>query len=55
MVLPFFGSSIFMGLDKNIFFEGTTDNAFDTKLTAIDPTAIRAISLPDADGNSCFN
>ena len=45
-----FGSSIFMGLDKNIFFEGTTDNAFDTKLTAIDPTAIRAISLPDADG-----
>jgi hypothetical protein len=39
-----------MGLDKNLFFEGTTSNAFDTKLTAIDPTAVRAISLPDADG-----
>ena len=45
-----FGSSIFMGLDKNLFFEGSTDNAFDTKLTAIDPTATRSISLPDADG-----
>tara|TARA_B100001094_G_scaffold310383_1_gene344938 strand:- start:1067 stop:1822 length:756 start_codon:yes stop_codon:yes gene_type:complete len=45
-----FGSSIFMALNKNIFFEGGTDNAFDTKLTVEDPTAVRAITLPDADG-----
>ena len=45
-----FGSSIFMALNKNLFFEGSTSNAFDTKLTAIDPTATRSISLPDADG-----
>ena len=39
-----------MALNKNIFFEGGTDNAFDTKLTVEDPTAVRAITLPDADG-----
>ena len=45
-----FGSSIFMGLGKTVFFEGSTDNSFDTELTCVDPTAIRAINLPDADG-----
>ena len=39
-----------MGLSKNLFFEGATDNSFDTKLTVTDPTATRSISLPDADG-----
>lgn len=45
-----FGSSIFMGVNKNLFFGGSTSNAFDTKLTVEDPTAVRAITLPDADG-----
>ena len=34
----------------NIIFEGRTDNANDTTLTVIDPTASRTISLPDASG-----
>lgn len=45
-----FGSSIFMTLNKSIFFEGTTDNAFDTEIKCVDPTAVRAIEFPDADG-----
>ena len=34
----------------NIIFEGRTDNANDTTLTVVDPTASRTISLPDASG-----
>ena len=45
-----FGSSPVMALNQSIFFQGTTNNAFDTELVAVDPTAVRAISLPDADG-----
>ena len=45
-----FGSSPVMGLNQSVFFQGTTNNAFDTELVAVDPTAVRAISLPDADG-----
>lgn len=33
-----------------ISFEGTTDNAFETVLTVVDPTADRTISLPNASG-----
>ena len=33
-----------------IRFEGSTDNAFETFLTVVDPTADRTISLPDASG-----
>ena len=39
-----------MALNQSVFFQGTTNNAFDTELVAVDPTAVRAISLPDADG-----
>jgi hypothetical protein len=36
---------------QNAFvFEGTTDDAFETTLTVVDPTADRTISLPDNDG-----
>ena len=45
-----FGSSPVMGLNQALFFQGTTNNAFDTQLVAVDPTAIRTINLPDADG-----
>ena len=37
---------------QNAFvFEGATDDAFETTLTTIDPTADRTISLPNASGN----
>jgi hypothetical protein len=34
----------------NIIFEGATNNANDTTLTVVDPTANRTITLPDASG-----
>jgi hypothetical protein len=34
----------------NIIFEGASDNANETTLTVVDPTAARTISLPDASG-----
>jgi hypothetical protein len=34
----------------SIFFEGTTDDAFETTFGVINPTADRTISLPDANG-----
>jgi len=33
-----------------IRFEGSTDNAFETFLTVVDPTADRTITFPDATG-----
>jgi hypothetical protein len=35
---------------NNIVLEGTTDNAFETTVTAGDPTADRTITLPDVTG-----
>ena len=34
--------------DGNLVFEGATDNAFETTLTVVDPTADRTVSIPDA-------
>ena len=34
----------------SIFFEGTTDDAFETTFGVVDPTADRTINLPDASG-----
>jgi hypothetical protein len=34
--------------DGNIVFEGATDNAFETTLTVVDPTADRTVTIPDA-------
>jgi hypothetical protein len=36
--------------NNTILFEGATDDAYETKLTVIDPTADRTISLPNATG-----
>jgi hypothetical protein len=33
-----------------LFFEGATDNGFETLLTVVDPTADNTITLPDATG-----
>ena len=45
-----FGSSIVLSTSKFIAFEGSTDNAFETILNVIDPTADRTINLPNEDG-----
>ena len=39
-----------MGEDAEILFEGATDDAYETRLEAIDPTADRTIKLPNNDG-----
>jgi hypothetical protein len=39
-----------VNVDSNIVFEGATDNAFETTLTAVDPTADRTITLPNVSG-----
>ncbi len=36
--------------DANVVFEGATENAFETTLTVVDPTADRTITLPNATG-----
>ena len=39
---------IYLAATHGISYEGTTDDAFETTLTVVDPTADRTISLPDA-------
>ena len=39
-----------MGEDTTIIFEGATDDAYETTLTVVDPTADRTISLPNESG-----
>ena len=39
---------ILLPATHTIIYEGTTDDAFETTLTVVDPTADRTISLPDA-------
>ncbi len=34
--------------DGSLVFEGATDNAFETTLTVVDPTADRTVTIPDA-------
>lgn len=45
-----FTADITMGANVGIQFEGSTDDANQTKLLAADPTADRTIYLPNADG-----
>jgi hypothetical protein len=40
----------FIAAGNNITFEGATNNAFETTLDVVDPTADRTINLPDASG-----
>ncbi len=39
-----------MAEDVDIIFEGATDDAYETRLTTVDPTADRTISLPNESG-----
>ena len=41
---------IYLGGDKGIFFEGSTNDAYEVYLRSIDATADRSIRLPDASG-----
>lgn len=43
-------AGLYVGATQAITFEGPTDNAYETTLTAIDPTADRTISLPNLSG-----
>ena len=36
--------------DSSIIFEGATDDAYETTLTVVDPTADRTITIPNVDG-----
>jgi hypothetical protein len=45
---PSFTGTVTLGAGANIVFEGTTDDGFETTLTAGDPTGDRIITLPNA-------
>ena len=45
---PSVGTSLNLIEDATIIFEGATDDAYETTLTVVDPTADRTISLPNA-------
>ena len=45
-----FGSDINLNATFKLIFEGTTDDAFETTLTAADPTADRTITIPNETG-----
>ena len=42
---------LLIGSGGTFAFEGSTDNAYETYLTAVDPTVDRTITFPDQDGN----
>jgi hypothetical protein len=46
----FFYKNVALHTGANITFEGATSNAYETTLTATDPTADRTITLPNASG-----
>lgn len=43
-------SDIYLGGDKGIFFEGSTNDAYEVYLRSVDATGDRSIRLPDASG-----
>jgi hypothetical protein len=45
-----FTGDVNLGVNIGLVFEGVTDDAFETRLIAADPTADRTITLPNADG-----
>jgi hypothetical protein len=47
---PTLTGTVALGEDAVITFEGATDNAFETTLTVVDPTADRTVSLPNISG-----
>ena len=44
------GTTLNVAEDGTIIFEGATDDAFETTLTVVDPTADRTVTLPNASG-----
>ena len=42
--------NIKIGLNKSIYYEGATDDSFETQLTVVDPTSDQIITFPDATG-----
>jgi len=45
-----FGSNINLNASYNLIFEGSTDDAYETTVTVVDPTADRTITIPDETG-----
>ena len=45
-----FSGDITLGINLGLVFEGVTDDAFETRLIAADPTADRTLTLPNVDG-----
>jgi hypothetical protein len=45
---PSFSGNIELSAGSNLIFEGTTNDGFETTLTATDPTADQTITLPNA-------
>jgi len=45
-----FGSNINLNASYNLIFEGSTDDAYETTVTVVDPTADRTITLPNETG-----
>ena len=43
-------SNLEIGQNKGIFFEGATNDSFETQLTVVDPTSDQIITFPDATG-----
>ena len=43
-------SNLEIGQNKGIFFEGATNDSFETQLTVVDPTTDQIITFPDATG-----
>jgi hypothetical protein len=46
-----FTADVTLGVNIGLVFEGVTDDAFETRLIAADPTADRTLTLPNVDGN----
>ena len=44
------GNNLIINSSNYLAFEGATDDAFETRLTVVDPTADRLITIPDQDG-----
>ena len=47
---PTFTGTVQLGTSATLAFEGSTDNAFDTTLTVVNPTANRTITFPNNTG-----
>ena len=48
------GTTSTNAIGASVTFEGATDDAYETTLTVIDPTADRTITLPNASGTVAF-